>query len=182
MILKIFLKKNNLNESKNKEFFKSYLYLINNYFIEKDNAIYNQINEYIIKLCNIILMSQNINEKNFIIKNCLDTLITFTNYPDCYLNNEILNKIIKLFIFNENKNKNYFIEYEEIIYNMLYLINEEIKIDNINEFYKNLLIETFDLKYIKEIINMFLSYFYLFNNERDILYNYFDIFCLFINI
>ena len=176
------LKNNNLNESKNKEFFKSYIYLINNYFIEKDNAIYNQINEYIIKLCNIILMSQNINEKNFIFKNCLDTIITFTNYPECYLNNEILNKIIKLFIYNENKNKNYFIEYEEIIYNILYLINEELKIENINEFYKNLLIETFDLKYIKELINIFLSYFYLFNNERDLLNNYFDIFCLFIKI
>ncbi len=176
------LKNNNLNESKNKEFFKSYIYLINNYFIEKDNAIYNQINEYIIKLCNIILMSQNINEKNFIFKNCLDTIITFTNYPECYLNNEILNKIIKLFIYNENKNKNFFIEYEEIIYNILYLINEELKIENINEFYKNLLIETFDLKYIKELITIFLMYFYLFNNERDLLNNYFDIFCLFIKI
>ena len=176
------LKNNNLNESKNKEFFKSYIYLINNYFIEKDNAIYNQINEYIIKLCNIILMSQNINEKNFIFKNCLDTIITFTNYPECYLNNEILNKIIKLFIYNENKNKNYFIEYEEIIYNILYLIKEELKIENINEFYKNLLIETFDLKYIKELMNIFLMYFYLFNNERDLLNNYFDIFCLFIKI
>ena len=176
------IKNNNINEIKNKEFFKSYLYLINNYFIEKNNFIYNQINEYITKICNIIIMSQNNKEKNFIIKHCLNTLITFSNCSECYLNNDILNNIIKAIIFNENKNKNYFIEYEEIIYNILFLINEEIQIENINEFYKNLLIETFDLKYIKEIIKLFLNYFSFFNNERNLLNNYFDILLLFIKI
>ena len=176
------IKNNNINEIKNKEFFKSYLYLINNYFIEKNNFIYNQINEYITKICNIIIMSQNNKEKNFIIKHCLNTLITFSNCSECYLNNDILNNIIKAIIFNENKNKNYFIEYEEIIYNILYLIKEELKIENINEFYKNLLIETFDLKYIKEIIKLFLNYFSFFNNERNLLNNYFDILLLFIKI
>jgi len=176
------IKNNNINEIKNKEFFKSYLYLINNYFIEKNNFIYNQINEYITKICNIIIMSQNNKEKNFIIKHCLNTLITFSNCSECYLNNDILNNIIKAIIFNENKNKNYFIEYEEIIYNILFLINEEIQIENINEFYKNLLIETFDLKYIKEIIKLFLNYFSFFNNETNLLNNYFDILLLFIKI